>query len=93
MTYVDAALAPLRKTGQIKLYGSDAPPERYQAPRGFALQWDLSDAAEAERVFAMLAEGGVIHVRLEETFWAARFGVVTDRFGIPWVMNCEKKEI
>jgi PhnB protein len=72
------------------LYGSDAPPGRYQPPQGFALQINLGDPAEAERIFGALAENGAVHMPLQETFWAHRFGVLVDRFGIPWLINCEK---
>ncbi|MGO9472796.1 MAG: VOC family protein, partial [Rhodomicrobium sp.] len=37
-----------------------------------------------------LAEGGHVRMALDKTFWAARFGMVADRFGIPWMINCEK---
>jgi PhnB protein len=73
------------------LYGSDAPPERYQRPQGFVLQLNLSDAAEADRIFGVLAENGSVQMPLQETFWAFRFGALVDRFGIPWVINCEKQ--
>ncbi len=49
----------------------------------------MNDPAEAERVFAALAEGGTIKMPLQETFWASRFGVLVDQFGIPWSINCE----
>jgi PhnB protein len=46
--------------------------------------------ADAERIFNALADGGKVGMPLQQTFWAARFGMVTDRFGIPWMINCEK---
>ena len=48
-----------------------------------------ANCQDAERIFHSLSQDGQITVPLAETFWAARFGVVTDRFGIPWVINCE----
>lgn len=72
------------------LYGSDALPGRYQPPRGFTLQLNLSDPAEAERIFQALSQNGAITLPLQETFWALRFGALTDPFGIPWIVNCEK---
>jgi len=60
-----------------------------EAP-SFALQFNLSDPGEAERIFKALAEKGTIQVPLQETFWALRFGVLVDQFAIPWVINCEK---
>jgi PhnB protein len=46
--------------------------------------------ADAERIFKALAEEGKVKIPLEETFWAERFGMVVDRFGVPWLINCEK---
>jgi PhnB protein len=48
------------------------------------------DASEADRTFSALAEGGIVQMPIGETFWALRFGMVVDRFGIPWLINCEK---
>jgi PhnB protein len=72
------------------LLGCDAPGERYQAPQGFNVMAALEKPADAERVFRALAEGGEITMPIQETFWAHRFGMCTDRFGTPWMVNCEK---
>ncbi len=69
------------------LMGTDAPPERYERPHGFALTVQVDSAAEAKRVFEALAEGGRVEMPLQETFWAHRFGSLTDRFNIPWMVN------
>ena len=50
----------------------------------------VSDPLDAERVFHALAENGSIGMPIQKTFWAARFGMVVDRFGTPWMINCEK---
>jgi PhnB protein len=50
----------------------------------------VAEPAEAERVFAALATLGSTTMPLAPTFWAQRFGMCTDRFGIPWMVNCEK---
>jgi PhnB protein len=52
----------------------------------------LKDPAEAERIFEALAENGAVHMPLQETFWAARFGMLVDRFGTPWMINCGKAD-
>ena len=70
--------------------GSDPLPGQYQKPQGFALQFNLSDPVEAERIFQALAGDGTVEMPLQETFWALRFGVLVDQFGIPWLINCEK---
>lgn len=75
--------------GERTLMASDAPPE-YQRPYGgFSLQLEISSPQEAERVFAALAEGGNISMPMTSTFWAQRFGMLTDQFGIAWIINCE----
>lgn len=68
--------------GQV-LMGADVP-ARYRAPQGFFAFLSCRDAAEAERVFAALAEGGTIDMPLQKTFWSPCFGVLVDQFGIPW---------
>ena len=74
--------------GQV-LMGGDVAPDRYEAPTGFSLSIQLKDATEAERIFGELSQGGRVVMGLEKTFWAERFGMVIDRFGIPWMINCE----
>ena len=76
--------------GDDVLMGSDAPPEHYEAAKGFSVTLGIDDPAEAERVFHALAEDGTVRMPIEETFWALRFGMLVDRFGIPWMINCEK---
>lgn len=72
------------------LMGSDTPPDRYEQPRGFSVTLQITNPAEADRVFQALAEGGQIKMPIQETFWALRFGMLVDRFAIPWMINCEK---
>ena len=81
--------ATLRVGDQV-LQGADTPPDRYQKPQGFSLTLCLQDPAEAERIFKALAEGGTVEMPLQETFWAVRFGVLVDRFNVPWTVNCER---
>ena len=72
----------------LELSGADVVPERYQEPKGFSLSVQVAKTEEAERVFRELAAGGQVLMPLEKTFWAERFGMVVDRFGIPWLINC-----
>jgi PhnB protein len=71
------------------LMGSDPPPGRYEQPQGFFVTLNIDDPAEADRVFHALAEGGTVRMDIQKTFWAQRFGMLVDRFGIPWMVNCE----
>jgi len=80
--------ASLTLGGQV-LMGADIAPERYEEPKGFSLSLQLNDVAEAERLFAQLSMNGRILTPLEKTFWAERFAVVVDRFGITWLINCD----
>ena len=75
--------------GQV-LMGGDVVPAAYEAPKGFSLSLQITSTSEAERIFHELAKEGRVTVPLEKTFWAARFGMVVDRFGIPWLINCEE---
>lgn len=75
--------------GGLELMGADVVPAGYEGSKGFSLSIQIKDVAEAERIFKELGEGGSVTMPLEETFWAARFGMVVDRFGIPWLINCE----
>ncbi len=75
--------------GDQLIQGSDAPPAHYSKPAGFSLSVATRDPAEAERLFNALAEGGTIKMPLQKTFWAERFGMLVDRFDIPWMVNCE----
>ena len=76
--------------GEQFLLGCDSPPDRYQAPQGFNIMAAVDEPAAAERVFKALADDGNVTMPMQETFWAKRFGMCTDRFGIPWMVNCAK---
>jgi PhnB protein len=72
------------------LMGSDAQPDHYEEAKGISVTLNLSNAADAERIFQALAINGKVKMPIQETFWAERFGMLTDQFGIPWMVNCEK---
>ena len=77
--------------GDQVLMGSDAPPAHFQQPQGFSVSIGVDEAEDAERIFKALAENGTVRMALQKTFWAIRFGMLVDRFGIPWMINCEEK--
>jgi len=70
------------------LLGADAPPDRYEEPKGFSVTIQMNDPAQAERIFQALADNGTVQMPLQQTFWAERFGMLVDKFGIPWMINC-----
>ena len=76
--------------GDAVLMGSDSPPDQFEAMRGMSVAIQLNDPAEADRIYHALAEGGTVIMPIDETFWAVRFGMVVDRYGTPWMINCEK---
>jgi PhnB protein len=77
-------------SGDGVLEGCDAMPGQYKKPESFCVMLRPKEAAEADRLFKALAEGGKVKIPIAETFWALRFGQVVDRFGVPWLVNCEK---
>ena len=66
--------------------------DSYERPKGFSLTLQIADVADAERIFRALAADGEVAMALEKTFWAERYGIVVDRFGVQWVINCEGAE-
>ena len=76
--------------GDYVLMGSDAPPGRQQEAGGFSLSISVTEPAEADRIFDALSEKGKATMPIGETFWAHRFGMLVDQYGIPWMVNCEK---
>jgi len=72
------------------LMGADGPIPAGGTRRGGVVNAQVADPAEAERIFAALAEGGSVQMPIQETFWAHRFGMLTDRFGKGWMVNCAK---
>jgi len=81
--------ARLNVAGGIILMGSDAPPAHYEPMKGFSVTIGIDEPAEADRIFHALAEGGTVRMPIQQTFWAARFGMLVDQFGTPWMINCE----
>jgi PhnB protein len=73
--------------GDRVLMGSDAPPEHAAKPQGFGVSIEVDTAAEAERIFNALSEGGTVTMPFQKTFWSPGFGMAKDRFGIPWMVG------
>jgi PhnB protein len=74
--------------GPMMLMASDTPPGMtFEPMKGFGLALNYPTVEEATRIFNTLAEGGQVKMPLGETFWSELFGMVTDRFGTPWLIN------
>ncbi len=78
------------RLGDGVLLGADALPAYYQKPQGVSVSVAVTQPAEAERFFHALAENGTVRMPIQETFWAARFGMLVDQFGISWMINCDR---
>ena len=83
--------ATVELPGGQQLQGSDAPGGSSNKPAGFAVAVSLDDAGKGREIFNELAKGGVETMAMQETFWAEGFGMLTDRFGIPWMINAGAK--
>jgi len=69
------------------LMASDSPPQHAQKQQGFAVSLTVKDPAEAERKFNALADGGSVNMPFGKTFFSKGFGMCTDKFGVPWMVN------
>jgi PhnB protein len=76
--------------GNTVVMASDCPPGRYDKPKGISMTLNFDKPAEAESIFHALAEGGTVTMPIEKTFFAERFGMLADKFGIPWMISCER---
>ena len=78
------------RMGESLLMGSDCPPGRYEKPQGISIALDYATPEKAEQVFAQLSDQGQVHMQMAQTFWATKFGMATDRFGISWMVSCNQ---
>jgi PhnB protein len=77
------------RLGDRIVMGADAPPEWRTKPDGFSMSANVADVEEGRRLFDALAEGGEVKAAYAPTFWSQGFGMVVDRFEIPWMINCD----
>ena len=87
----DAVLHARIEIGDTLLFGADVPPERFQPMRSAYLTLLLDSSGEAERIYALLTEGGQIFMPIAETFYAHRFAMLRDRFGTSWMLLHERE--
>jgi PhnB protein len=79
------------RVGETTLMASDGRCEGQAEFEGFSLSLTVPDEVEAERAFAALSEGGLVTMPLEKTFWAPKFGMLQDRFGVGWMISVMHK--
>ena len=75
------------RIGDTELMADDGMAEKAAEFKGMTLAIEAADDAEAKRVFAALGEGGKVTMPLMKTFWTSSFGMLTDQFGVPWMVN------
>ena len=75
------------RIGETTIMASDGMSDSKPSFEGFSLSLTVPNEAEADRAFAALADGGEVRMPLEKTFWSPRFGMLTDRFGIGWMVT------
>ena len=78
--------------GDGVLSGVDALPDDFERPQGFYVLLQPDDPAESERAFRLLAENGEIRIPIQKTFWSPCYGMLVDRFGVPWEISCESQD-
>lgn len=76
--------------GNTVVMASDGTSEDVDKPSGYSLTLSVETPATADKVFNALADGGTVTMKLDKTFFAERFGSVHDRFGVRWMVICEK---
>ncbi len=82
----NAVLNARLEIGETELMGADIPPDRFQPMRSAYLTLLVDSAKDAERIYALLTEGGEIFMKMEETFFASRFAMFRDKFGTSWMI-------
>jgi PhnB protein len=77
----------LQAGDQVLMASDNHPDHPYDGVKGCSIALSVDTANEADRIFDELSEGGIVVMPMQETFWAKRFGMLTDRFGVPWMIN------
>ena len=86
----NAILYARMSIGETDLMGSDVPSDRFQPMRSAYLSLSVNSMDEAERIFALLSDGGEVFMPMQETFFAFRFAMLRDRFGTSWMIINER---
>jgi|SRR4051812_14860418 PhnB protein len=89
----DRIMHALLRLGEAEIMISDSRPDDQVPTRGNVhIALDFTDAAEMTQRFDALASGGTVTMPVADTFWGAKFGMLTDAFGIAWMFNCDTKK-
>lgn len=83
----DKIMNAVFRIGDTELMADDGTAEKPAEFKGMTLAIQVADDAEAERVFTALGQGGTVTMALTKTFWTSSFGMMTDKFGVPWMVN------
>jgi PhnB protein len=77
--------------GNEFLMGADAPPDRHKPAQGISVTLSVDTPEQAEQIYKGLSDGGIVHMPLDKTFFAQKFGMFNDKFGVPWMVICERE--
>ncbi len=81
------------RVGETLLMADDGMSENKAEYKGITLAIEVADDVEAKRIFTALGEGGKVMMPLMKTFWSSSFGMLTDKFGVPWMVNVQSSEV
>lgn len=86
--------AQLQLPGGCFLFAGDAPAHLpYEGVKGVTIALNYNTVDEAEAIFNQLAEGGQVTMPFSPTFWAKKFGMLVDKFGVPWIINGDLRDV
>lgn len=80
------------KSGKLVFYGSDMMRDTAVIGDNVGMALNCESEEEMKSIFAKLSEGGEVFMPIEDAFWGALFGMVTDKYGIEWMLNYQKKK-
>jgi PhnB protein len=78
------------ESATVRFMASDGMPDTVNTDGNIALSLSTKDEAEGTRVFNKLSEGGKVDMPMQDMFWGAKFGVLKDKYGIEWMVSCDK---
>ena len=87
--YEEKVMNAAFRIGETQMMADDGMGEKKAEFKGMTLAVEVADDAEAKRVFTALGEGGNVTMPLAKTFWTSSFGMLTDKFGVPWMVNVQ----